>query len=67
MAIPPEVWHVATRMLLQHGAVAEHLVLDRMRELCQRSDLAAFAGFAKILAAINELRRTERQDEERLN
>ncbi|HUA78387.1 MAG TPA: hypothetical protein VMA86_12015 [Acetobacteraceae bacterium] len=67
MFIPGEAWHVAVRLLAHRGVLAERHALDRMRALCLRNDMMGFATWAKILAAINELRRTERLDEEREN
>lgn len=58
---------VARLLLERHGLLAVDRACDRLRELCVAGDIEGCAAWARVLAAINELRRDDRRNGEAVN
>jgi len=61
------IWQTARSLIEKNGLLAGDQACDRIRELCAAGDTGGCAVWARILAAINELQRTEHRDVKWIN
>jgi hypothetical protein len=61
------IWRAARLLIDQYRAAAIERGCARLRELTAAGDIEGCRVWARILAATNELRRTERRDGEAVN
>jgi hypothetical protein len=53
----PNIFRAAKLLINQHGGAAPIRALERAEEPADKSDLEGFAGWRRILEAIDELQR----------
>ena len=61
------IWRAARLLIDQYGAAAIERGCAHLRELTAAGDIEGCQMWARILAAMNELGRTERRDGEAVN
>ena len=61
------IWRAARLLIDQYGPAAMDRACARLRELTAAGNIEGCRVWARILAAMNELRRTERRDGEAVN
>ena len=62
-----DIYRAARRLLDQHGPLAVDRALHQIRRHCVTGDMDGCAVWARIVAAVNELRRAERCASEPVN
>lgn len=62
-----EIWRTANLLLDQHGDKAPVIAAQRAQALLARGDLDRHRMWRRVLMAIEELRRMERRDGEKVN
>jgi hypothetical protein len=67
MVDDPDIWHAAAALLRRYGADAPSYAGKRAIGLFGRGDEKGAEVWKRILKALEELMRTERKDDERVN
>ena len=59
-----DVWRAARLLMERYGPLAVERACDRIHELCAVGDIGGCAVWSRVVAAMNELERTERRQGE---